>query len=121
MKMKCLDTYALVELSNNNPKFVHLLTEEAAIPDTTMAEFYGFLYKKYNLQTAEYWNRRLSILCKPVSKDALIKAVLFKKEHKKQNFSYFDCFGYFFALEHKMMFVTGDREFRQMSNVEFVK
>ena len=118
--MKCLDTYALVEISNGNPRFASLLSEEIVIPDLTMAEFYGDLYRKYGLKTAEYWHRRLSLLCQTVQRDILIKAVRYRFDNKKQNLSFFDCVGYTFAQEHKIVFVTGDKEFKEKEGVEFI-
>lgn len=118
--MKCLDTYALVEINNGNPKFANMLNEDAAITDMTMAEFYGYLYRKYDLKTADYWHRRLSFLCKPVSRDILIKAMVFRTDNSKHNFSFFDCVGYIFAVENGMEFVTGDREFKDKPQVEFL-
>ena len=119
--MRCLDAYALVEIHNGNPLFIGLLNEEAVITDVTMAEFYGHLYKKHNAATADYWHRKLSFICKNVPRDTLIKATKFRIDRKEKNLSFSDCVGYVFAAENGMRFVTGDREFRQMQGVEFVK
>lgn len=119
--MKCLDTYALVEINNGNPKFASLLTEDAVITDIIMAEFYGYLYRKYDLRTADYWHRRLSFFCQPVSRDIMIKAVRFKVDNSKEDLSFFDCVGYIFAVENGMKFVTGDEEFKDKPQVEFVR
>ncbi len=118
--MKCLDTYALVEINNGNPKFANLLSEDAVITDATIAEFYGYLYRKYDLKTADYWHRRLSFFCRPVSRGILIKAVVFRTDNSKLNLSFFDCVGYIFAVENGMKFVTGDREFKGKPHVEFL-
>ncbi len=119
--MKCLDTYALVEIHNGNPKFAHFITQECVITDITFAEFYADLYKHHNLQTADYWHRKLSFLCRTVSREILLKAVRFRIDNKKQNLSFFDCVGYIFAIENNMVFVTGDKEFQHKPSVEFVK
>ena len=58
MAIKCLDTYALVEINFGNPNFMPLLTQEIIITDITLTEFYGDIYKKYNLKTADYWYRK---------------------------------------------------------------
>ncbi|MFH1072362.1 MAG: PIN domain-containing protein [Nanoarchaeota archaeon] len=118
--MKCLDTYALVEIHNGNPRFAHLLNDDVAITDITMAEFYADLYRKHGLKTADYWHKKLSFLCMPVSRDILVKAVRLRIDHKKQNFSFFDCVGYIYAGENNMQFVTGDKEFRGMKGMEFI-
>ncbi len=120
LRMKCLDTYALVEINNGSPKSANLLNEEIAIADVTMAEFYGYLYRKYNLKTADYWHRRLSFLCRPVPRDIMIKAIRFKVDNSKEDLSFFDCVGYIFALENGMKFVTGDKEFKGKPEVEFM-
>lgn len=118
--MKCLDTYALVEISNGNPSFVSLLTEQAVISDLTMAEFYADLYRKYGEKTAEYWLRKLTPLCRPVPREILIQAVKFRIDHHKENLSFFDCVGYLFSRQGQMLFVTGDKEFKNKEGVEFI-
>ncbi len=118
--MKCLDTYALVEIYDGNPAFAGLLNEKVIITDITMAEFYADIYRKDNIQTADYWHRKLSTLCRPVSREILLKAVKFRLDHKKENLSFFDCVGYLFAVENKMTFVTGDKEFKEKPNVQFM-
>ena len=120
LRMKCLDTYALVEINNGSPKFANFLNEEIAIADVTMAEFYGYLYRKYDLKTADYWHRRLRFLCKPVSREVMIKAVMFKVDNSREGLSFFDCVGYTFAVENGMKFVTGDKEFQNKPGVEFM-
>ena len=119
--MKCLDTYALVEINNGNPKFTCLLNEEPVITDITMAEFYALLYRKYNLQTADYWHKKLGFFCRSVSREILLRASRFRVDNNKQDLSFFDCVGYIYSLENNMKFVTGDKEFRFRRGVEFIK
>ena len=121
MIMKCLDTYALVEICNGNPAFSHLLNETVVITDITMAEFYADLYKKYGLKTEDYWHRKLSILCRPIARETLLNAVRFRIDHYKQNLSFFDCVGYIFARENNMLFVTGDKEFKLKEGIQFMQ
>ena len=120
MRMKCLDTYALVEIHNGNPTFANLLNEEPVITDITFAEFYAHLYRKYEAKTADYWERRLGFFCQPVPREILLRAVRFRIDHKKQDLSFFDCVGYLFAVSNGMTFVTGDKEFKDAPHVEFL-
>lgn len=119
--MLCLDTYALVEINNGNPKFVSFLEEDAVITDITMAEFYADMYRKYDERTADYWHKKLSVFCKPVHREILIKAVKFRIENKKKNLSFFDCVGYVYSLENSLKFVTGDKEFKDKEGVIFIQ
>ena len=50
----------------------------------------------------------------------MIRAVRFRIDNNKQNLSFFDCVGYIFAVENSMKFVTGDREFKDKPQVEFL-
>ncbi len=118
--MKCLDTYALVEIALANEKFSSLLTDEILITDITMAEFYYVILQKYNQPTADYWYKRLSHYCSQVPIRILVKAVIFRHENKKKKLSFFDCVGYIFSQENKHTFVTGDKEFEKLDGVLFI-
>ena len=54
--------------------------------------------------------------------DRVIKeAMKLKLKFKDKKLSYVDCIGYVFALELGLKFLTGDNEFKDLVNVEFVK
>lgn len=119
--MNCLDTYALMEVSVGNPKFSELMKEEFVITDLTMAEFYVVLKKKHNEQTAQYWHRKLSAFCKPVTRQTAINALVFRENNKKDNISVFDAVGYEYAKENRHVFVTGDKAFNGKDGVLFLQ
>ena len=118
---KCLDTYALVEISGGNSKFAKYLNGEFVITDLTLAEFYGVLLRQKGENTAEYWYKKLEIYCFPLDKRLLIDAIKFRYSNKKLNFSFFDAVGYIFALKNGLNFVTGDKAFEKLRNVEYMK
>src|SRR3989338_5635544 len=111
MDVKCLDTYALIEISKGNPLFVQYLELECIVPDLILAEFYGVLLREQGEETADFWLKKLEGCSAPVARDILIKAVHYRHENRKQNLSFFDCVCYIFAREKGMKFVTGDKEF----------
>ena len=45
----------------------------------------------------------------------------FKIKNIKRSLSYADCIGYIIALRYGIKFLTGDKEFETLENVEFVK
>ena len=45
----------------------------------------------------------------------------FKIKYKKQDLSYADCIGYIYAIKNNLLFLTGDKEFKDLKSVEFVK
>ena len=84
-------------------------------------ELYYQLLAIYDKKIALEFFRRYGEFVVPVSNDIIIEAMDFRKEHYKQNISYVDCLGYIIARKMKIPFLTGDRQFEGMDNVEFVK
>ena len=119
--MKCLDTYALIEIAKRNPRFAYLMEEDFVIPDVTLAEFYAVLLRDFGDGVAEEWLEKLLPYSKDAAIEILIAAMDYRAEHRKQNLSFFDCAGYAYAITHRIPFVTGDKEFEKKYGVEFVK
>lgn len=119
--VKCLDTYALVEIAKGNPHFSHYFTAEFVITDLTLAEFYGVILREKGKRDADYWATRLGPYSTPVDKKVLLHAVRFRFEHRKQRISFFDAVGYIFSRAQGYAFVTGDKEFKNLQGVEYKK
>ena len=118
--MYCLDTYALIEIAEGNPKFSFLLKESFIIPNTTLAEFYWVVLRDKGKEEASHWSERLSGFSVEVSIKTLIKAQDFRYLHKKSKISFFDCVGYVFSIDNNYPFVTGDKEFKNMKGVKHI-
>ena len=118
---KVLDSYALIEISNANPKFNHLINGDFEIPNIIMAEFWGLLFRKYNKETADFWLEKCRGNCVPVNLDTHVKAREFKLINKRKNFSLIDSIGYMYARDKGYIFVTGDKEFENLEGVEYIK
>lgn len=118
---KCLDTYALIEISNGNTKFVEYLNSDFVITDLTLVEFYSVILRGYNEQTADYWFKKFEYYAISVDKNILKEAIKFRYENKKSDISFFDAVGYIFSIKRGYVFVTGDKEFEKFKNVDFKK
>jgi predicted nucleic acid-binding protein len=121
MDVRCLDTYALIEIYLENEKFSKYLEIEFVITDLTLAEFFGVMLRNYGEEEADFWFKKLEKYSVPADKDILKEAVKFRKKYKKQRVSFFDAVGYIFSVKNQYIFVTGDKEFENMIGVEFVK
>ena len=119
--MYCLDTYALVEIGEGNPRFSFLLNEDYVIADIALAEFYGVLLRGKGLAVADAWKQRYEPYCVALSFSSLIEAVKFRFANKHLGLSFFDAVGYAFSQENGYTFVTGDQAFKGMKGVKFVK
>ena len=53
--------------------------------------------------------------------DVIFEAMKLKLKLKNKNLSYTDCIGYAYALRNSIKFLTGDRGFERMENVELVR
>lgn len=120
-KLYCLDTYALVEIRKGNPRFAWLTNEKFVISEISLCEFYGVIYREDGLQEAESWLKKLEPFIVINSLDILINAVRFRADAKTKNISFFDAVGYCTAIAHNLLFVTGDKEFKKLPNVKFIK
>ena len=118
--MYCLDTYALVEIAEGNPKFVFLLKEKFVIPSITLAEFFWVVLRDKSEEDAVYWSEKLLSFSVDVSISTLIRAQKFRYVNRKRNISFFDSAGYFFAQDNDYLFVTGDKEFKNMKGVTHI-
>jgi len=121
MKNKCLDTYALMEIAQGNPKFATYITQDFTVTELTLAEFYAVLLREHDEATADSWLKKLSGFSEPTDVETLIEAVKFRYEHRKKRISFFDAAGYMHSKRRGYVFVTGDKEFEKLSGVEYVK
>ncbi len=121
----CLDTYALIEISYGNEKFSKYIKEGFVISDWTLGEFFYVWMQKYSEEEADILIKQIESCSVSVSKEIIIKAMKFRYHHKKinktSNISFFDAVGYIFSKENNCLFVTGDKEFENLDDVEYVK
>ncbi len=115
------DTYAIVEVINRNKNYQKFQEVEIATSVLNMGELYSIVLRNEGKASADIWYHRLKHTILSADIDIVIKAMLFKFAHKKKNLSFVDCVAYITAMEHGMIFLTGDKEFCDVPFVEFVK
>ncbi len=115
------DTYALIELSRNNPRYAIFLDEPVTTTKFNLAELFYIILAELGEEKAKIAFLKFKDFEAEVNDDTLFKAMKFRLENKKKGFSYADAIGYFFALENKLKFLTGDNAFKNMDSIEFVK
>ena len=116
-----LDTYALIEIAEGNEKYQKYLESDCVTLKDNLAELFYFLLKKYDEKTANFFLGKFSKIAIELPLEIISKAMLFRYKNSKSNLSYIDCFGYIYALEDKRFFLTGDRAFTNLTNVEIVR
>ena len=115
------DSYAIIEIVKENKNYLRYIDEEATITIFNLVEIYYSVLGDYPTEKADvvFDNYKDAVV---VADDDILKdAIKFRKQNKKKNLSYADCIGYIYALRNDMKFLTGDKEFENIDNVEFVK
>jgi uncharacterized protein len=116
------DSYALIEIFEKNPKFekyskANVVTTYFQVYET----YYSLVKNNYTEEEVKDFFEFLQTLCIELDFDWIPKSVSFRKEDKKRNLSYADCLGYVISKDLNIKFLTGDKEFEGLPNVEFVK
>lgn len=115
------DTYALIELTKNNPNYAAFLEEPVTTTRFNLAELFYIILAELGAGRAKAEFQKFRDFEAEVPDGILFEAMKFRLANKKKGFSYADAIGYIFTLENKLKFLTGDDAFKNMDNVEFVK
>ncbi|MBI2106281.1 PIN domain-containing protein [Candidatus Woesearchaeota archaeon] len=119
--MYFFDTYALFELIKNNEDYEKYNQYILKVSILNIAELYWGLIRDVGINEADKWMQKYDFEILSIDHNLILKAVNFRHEYKKQNISLTDSVGYLLAKKHKLKFLTGDKEFENFDNVEYVK
>lgn len=117
-----LDTYAIIEHLEGNPKYSEFNSENSVTSVFNILEFCYYLEKSfYNEERARSVAMIFFNVCIDIDFEAIFEASRFRWENKKLKLSYTDCMGYALAKRNGLQFVTGDEPFKSIEGVKFVK
>lgn len=119
--MYFFDTYAIIEIIKENKSYEKYGKEIIMTSVLNLGELYYYLLKNFDENIADDWKIKLEHNLLFIDADIITKAMIFKYKNKEKNFSFIDCVGYTLAKENNLIFLTGDKEFKDLENVEFVK
>lgn len=116
------DTYAFFEIINGNKNYEKYIHKIAIITTklNLMELHYGLLLK-YGVKKANLYYDDFVEFTVEIPDNLIKKANEFRASMKKNKISYIDCLGYIIAKSRNIKFLTGDKEFELLDNVEFVK
>jgi len=115
------DSYAIIEILKNNPNYTLYTNVAVTFTIINLAEIYYSTLNDYGEEKANRIYEEYKNAVVEIDEETLKEAMKFRKEYKKEKFSYADCIGYICAKRNNMKFLTGDRGFEKIENVEFVK
>jgi uncharacterized protein len=121
VKKYFFDTYAIIEILSGSPFYAKFANEIPIITVFNLVELYYSAITNLDEQKAEEIYEKYSRCVARISDDILKEAMKFRMKNKKKDLSYADCIGYTYAMKNDLIFLTGDKEFQYMENVEFIK
>jgi predicted nucleic acid-binding protein len=117
------DTYALLEIFYGNERYRKYLDEEVITMKLNLMEIYYHLLREEGEDVAnQYYDETLEYAIDFDDRD-IKESMRFRLKMKKEkkNLSYVDALGYAIAEKLGIKFLTGDKAFEGMDNVEYVK
>lgn len=115
------DTYAIIEIIRESEAYKPYLDEEMTTSLLNVGELYYSLIRECDKKTADYWATKLECCCLDFDVQVIMEAMDFRFKSKPKKFSFIDCIGYVMAKRNELVFLTGDKEFEDMPNVEYIK
>lgn len=113
------DSYALIEILNGNPNYMGYIKFEIFITKLNIFEVYHKLSKDVGKQDAERFLNDYYQFSTDFNEQDIINASKLKIKNKKLSMA--DCIGYALAKRIGIKFLTGDMEFKNLDNVEFIR
>lgn len=115
------DTYALIEIIKGNKNYNKYLDSKVIITTFILAELCYNSIKLYGSKRAYEYVDKYSKFVQNIDKEIIKESMSFRFLNKKRGLSMADCIGYILAKKFGIKFLTGDKEFKNLPNVEFIK
>ncbi|MBI5035765.1 hypothetical protein HZC09_00325 [Candidatus Micrarchaeota archaeon] len=114
------DTYATIELIDGNPAYAPYKDAAPAFTKLNLFEVYFYLLRTFGIDAADKFNSHNYDLALDFGPEVIREAAQLKFQVNR-NISMTDAIGYVIAGKLGLRFLTGDKQFEDLPNVEFVK
>ncbi len=119
--MYFFDTYALIEIIKENKTYIPFADEIVYTSIMNLAELYYAIIRMHSPEIANQWIVKFNLQLLEIDQDIVKKAMIFRFNNKNKKMSMVDCIGYHLAMKYKISFLTGDKAFKDIPDVTFVK
>ena len=120
-KIYFLDSYALIEIAKENKNYEKFNQTNNITTLMNLLEVHNRIIKDFSEVIADSVIQKLKRMVIDFDLEDIKLASRTKAKFRSKKLSYIDCLGYAISLRRDLIFVTGDKEFKDMENVEFVK
>ena len=115
------DTYAIVEIIKGSISYREFRHSRIVITIFNLVELHYKILRDFNRQLANEILDKYADYVINIDKETIKKANEFKLLYRKKRISAPDAIGYAMAKNLGIKFLTGDKQFEKLENVEFVK
>lgn len=115
------DTYAIIEILKGNPTYAKFKHSKVIITIFNLAELHYKLIRDFTKTLADEILNEYSDYAIHIDNEIIMEANEFKLRHRKKKLSAADAIGYATAQKYGLRFLTGDRHFKKLRGVEWVK
>lgn len=119
------DTYALIELLKGNPNYKGYSNTDLIVTEFNIFELTYAIYRDFGQEVAAnvIGTVRTKVEVIPTDDSDYLKASDFRSSANKtgKKLSLVDALGYSCSCKLGIKFLTGDKEFSEMDNVEYAK
>lgn len=119
--MLFFDSFALIEVIKGNKSYERFLELAPITTKLNLMEVYYYLLREKDEEKAEFYYNFYLPCCVSILDGVIKNAMKFKLEFKNKKLSYVDCVGYVLSLDLGIKFLTGDKEFSDLKNVEYAR
>ena len=115
------DSYAVIELIKGNPNYGEYINSGILLTKLNLFEVYYAFLRDFGEKEADKFIEKYYPFIIDFDEFIIKEAAKFKLQNRKRNLSMTDCIGYILAQKIEIKFLTGDKEFKDLENVEYVK
>ncbi|MBI2144857.1 PIN domain-containing protein [Candidatus Woesearchaeota archaeon] len=116
------DSTILVDYLKGNQKAANVINEnEWTITLLNVLEVAHIVSRDFGEEAGKSVTKHLFDLLAIPTRNDIDEAIVFRLQNRKLDFSYADALGYTYAKRRNMAFLTADRAFKGLPNVEFAE
>jgi uncharacterized protein len=116
------DSYAFFEILSRNENYADYIKDVIIVTTKlNLLELHNGLIHSNGLEFADKKYDEYLQFSVDIDDDIIKKASHFRASFRERKLSYIDCIGYILAKTRGIPFLTGDKQFKDLANVEFVR
>lgn len=115
------DSYAIMEMVYENEDYKDYIYKSPSLTKLNLFEVFYHILRESGEEDADKVFQKYSPFAVDFGDEIIKESAKFRLEHKGRNMSMTDCIGYIISKKLGIKFLTGDKEFEDLDNVEFVK